>query len=101
MDADETDLSAFSQGANRVLGSPLRLLTGTVIYVAVLFLVSTLGYIAAGWPSGDAAYMVLLTIFSVGYGEVRPIDMRKPVMPLGIATGTTHLHRPEQCGMPW
>lgn len=74
MDPDAEDFSAFTQGANRVLGSPLRLLTGTVIYVAVLFLVSTLGYIAAGWPSGDAAYMVLLTIFSVGYGEVRPID---------------------------
>nr|WP_226016920.1 potassium channel protein [Novosphingobium sp. FKTRR1] len=66
--------SALSQGANSVLGSPLRLLSGTVTYVAVLFVVSTLGYVHAGWPLGDAAYMVLLTIFSVGYGEVRPID---------------------------
>jgi voltage-gated potassium channel len=66
--------SALSQGANRVLGSPLRLLWGTVIYVAVLFVISTIGYVHAGWPLGDAAYMVLLTVFSVGYGEVRPID---------------------------
>ena len=29
------------------------------------------------------------------------VHLRKPVMPLGIATGTTHLNRPEQCGMPW
>ena len=66
--------SAFSQGANSVLGSPLRLLSGTLAYVAILFCVATAGYVSAGWPLGDAAYMVLLTIFSVGYGEVRPID---------------------------
>ena len=29
------------------------------------------------------------------------VNLRKPVMPLGIATGTTHLNRTEQCGMPW
>ena len=68
------ELTTLSRGAGRVLGSPFRLLTGTLLYVAVVFAVSTLGYIAAGWPAGDAAYMVLLTIFSVGYGEVRPID---------------------------
>lgn len=66
--------SALSQGADSVLGSPLRLLSGTISYVAVLFVVSTLGYVQAGWPVGDAAYMVLLTIFSVGYGEIRPVD---------------------------
>ncbi|MCW1381475.1 NAD-binding protein [Novosphingobium sp. KCTC 2891] len=69
-----SERSAFSEGANTVLGSPLRLLSGTVIYVAALFCISTMGYVRAGWPLGDAAYMVLLTIFSVGYGEVRPID---------------------------
>jgi voltage-gated potassium channel len=66
--------SAFAQGANTLLGSPLRLLSGTLLYVATLFAISTMGYVRAGWPLGDAAYMVLLTIFSVGYGEVRPID---------------------------
>ncbi len=70
----DSEVSAFSRGASDVLGSPVRLVAGTVIYVALLFCLSTLGYMAAGWPSGDAAYMVLLTIFSVGYGEVRPID---------------------------
>lgn len=66
--------SSLSHGANSVLGSPLRLLSGTLLYVAALFAISTMGYVRAGWPLGDAAYMVLLTIFSVGYGEVRPID---------------------------
>jgi voltage-gated potassium channel len=68
------ELATLSKGAGRVLASPLRLLIGTLVYVAVVFIVSTIGYIASGWPPGDAAYMVLLTIFSVGYGEVRPID---------------------------
>ena len=68
------EASALRHGANSVLGSPLRLLSGTLIYVAALFGVSTIGYVRAGWSVGDAAYMVLLTIFSVGYGEVHPID---------------------------
>lgn len=66
--------SAFSRDANRVLGSPVRLLGSTLAVVAAIFVVATIGYHRAGWPWGDAAYMVLLTIFSVGYGEVRPID---------------------------
>lgn len=57
-----------------LLASPLRLLGGTVTYVALVFAVATTGYAMAGWPWGDAAYMVLLTIYSVGYGEVRPVD---------------------------
>ncbi|MEL6983426.1 MAG: potassium channel protein [Actinomycetota bacterium] len=33
-----------------------------------------LGYLVAGWDFGDAIYMVVITIFGVGYGEVHPID---------------------------
>jgi voltage-gated potassium channel len=42
--------------------------------VAAIGVLSTAGYVSAGWSLADAAYMVILTIFSVGYGEVRPID---------------------------
>ncbi len=31
-------------------------------------------YVGAGWSFSDALYMVTLTIFTVGYGEVRPIN---------------------------
>lgn len=31
-------------------------------------------YIAAGWSVLDAAYMVVITIFGIGYGEVQPIS---------------------------
>lgn len=72
--AADDNISALSQGANSVLGSPLRLLTGTLIFELAVFVVSTCGFILSGWPLGDATYMVLLTIFSVGYGEIRPVD---------------------------
>ena len=35
---------------------------------------STLAYMEAGWKVGDALYMVLLTVYTVGYREVRPVD---------------------------
>ena len=60
--------------ADGVLGSPLRLLSGTLIYVVLVYLAAVIGYLIAGWSLGDAIYMVTLTVFSVGYGEVRPVD---------------------------
>ena len=60
-----------TQGTGGVLASPIKLLSGTVVYVTIVFIASTIGYVIAGWPLSDAAYMVLLTIYSVGYGEVR------------------------------
>ncbi|RFC48374.1 MAG: voltage-gated potassium channel [Verrucomicrobia bacterium] len=43
--------------------------TATAGIVAVF----TLGYRMAGWSWGDAFYMVIITVFSVGFGEVMPI----------------------------
>ena len=36
--------------------------------------VATIGYVLAGWEWVDALYMVTITIFGVGYGEVKPIE---------------------------
>lgn len=46
---------------------------GLVVF-AITCLVATVGYVLAGWSWEDAAYMVVITIFGVGYGEVQPID---------------------------
>jgi voltage-gated potassium channel len=53
--------------------TPLRrLLIGTAAFVLTL-VIAVSGYRIAGWSWMDAIYMVVITIFGVGYGEVRPI----------------------------
>ena len=66
--------NTIASSADGVLGSPLRNLSVALIFVAVVYATATAGYLAAGWTLNDAAYMVTLTIFSVGYDEVHPID---------------------------
>lgn len=53
--------------------------------------VATVGYVIAGWPVLDAIYMVIITVFGVGFGEVRPIDTTGlRVFTMGvIVAGTT------------
>lgn len=59
--------------SNRTLSAPIKKM---VVGVSILFFVcvlAILGYVIAGWSLGDASYMVIITIFGVGYGEVRPV----------------------------
>jgi len=56
------------------LGSPGRTLFSIVLFMVALVALATLGYMAAGWSFADASYMVLLTVYTVGYGEVHPIS---------------------------
>ncbi len=60
--------------ASRLFASPVRNLVVGLAYMAVVMLAATGAYVAAGWSLGDAAYMVIVTVYTVGYGEVRPID---------------------------
>lgn len=50
-----------------------RIRTGVTLF-AIAILASVIGYIALGWPVLDAVYMVVITIFGVGYGEVQPLE---------------------------
>jgi voltage-gated potassium channel len=50
-----------------------RIVTG-VIFFALTIIVAVIGYALLGWDLLDAFYMVVITIFGVGYGEVRPLD---------------------------
>jgi len=59
---------------NTAAGSPIRGLIAIVAFVLVVMAAATTAYMAAGWSFADALYMVLLTVYTVGYGEVRPVD---------------------------
>ena len=48
--------------------------------MAIVWVGATTGYMRAGWNFQDSFYMVTLTVFTVGYDEVRPIDTRIPAL---------------------
>ena len=62
------------QRLTNLLASPLRNLLAGVAYVLVVMTAATVGYVAYGWSLGDAVYMVVLTVYTVGYDEVRAVD---------------------------
>jgi len=45
-----------------------------MLFLLVVSVLSVAGYTAFGWNLADAVYMVVITIFSVGYGEVQPVE---------------------------
>jgi voltage-gated potassium channel Kch len=57
-----------------LLSSPLRNLLVGISYLLVVCATATLAYVVCGWPPGDAFFMVVTTVFTVGYGEIRPVD---------------------------
>ena len=56
------------------LSSPLRNLLGGMLYIIAVAGLATMAYEACGWPLSDAFFMVITTVFTVGYGEIRPVD---------------------------
>ena len=67
-------MRAAGWGRARLLGSSARNLILGVAYMLIVMTLATAGYVLAGWSLGDAAYMVVITVYTVGYDEVRPID---------------------------
>lgn len=49
------------------------MLAGILVFTCIC-VAAVAGYMAAGWQLTDAIYMVVITIFGVGYGEVRPVE---------------------------
>ncbi|KPQ40429.1 MAG: potassium channel family protein [Phormidium sp.] len=50
-----------------------QMLLGAVVFLGTLA-AAVVGYVLLGWELIDAFYMVVITIFGVGYGEVNPLD---------------------------
>ena len=59
---------------NRLAGTPARNLISILVFMATVVVLSTGAYMGAGWSFADALYMVLLTVYTVGYGEVHAIN---------------------------
>jgi voltage-gated potassium channel len=67
-----------------------RIRTGIAFFVSTIA-IAILGYIGFGWTVLESVYMVVITIFGVGYGEVRPLEtpFQKVFTMLVIVAGTT------------
>ena len=70
-----TPHSQYSAHPTGLLGSPLRNLVFGVSFTFAIMVISTIAYHRlAGWSLGDAIYMVVVTVYTVGYGEVHPVE---------------------------
>ncbi|MBW4481836.1 MAG: NAD-binding protein [Tildeniella torsiva UHER 1998/13D] len=56
-----------------MLNSSFRRIVTGVIFFTLTVVAAVIGYMVAGWNFLDAIYMVVITIFGVGYGEVQPL----------------------------
>ena len=54
--------------------TPIRKILAGLGVCLVTCALSVISYHQAGWEWVDSVYMVIITIFGVGYGEVHPID---------------------------
>ncbi|MGF1477994.1 MAG: potassium channel family protein [Cyanophyceae cyanobacterium] len=50
-----------------------RIVIGATFFVLTI-IIAVVGYIFFGWTLLEAIYMVVITIFGVGYGEVQPLE---------------------------
>ena len=54
--------------------SPVRNLIGGLCFVLAVMAIAIVAYMALGWSFGDALYMTVITVYTVGFDEVHPID---------------------------
>src|SRR5208282_2944788 len=45
-----------------------------VIFLMMVAALAVVGYMLNGWSFSDSLFMTVVTIFTVGYDEVRPLD---------------------------
>ncbi len=50
-----------------------RIITGAIFF-GLTCITAVIGYMLAGWHFLDAVYMVVITVFGVGYGETQPLE---------------------------
>lgn len=57
-----------------VFDSPVRNLIGGVVFTLGVMALGVGAYMLSGWSFTDSLYMVIITVYTVGYGEVHPTD---------------------------
>jgi voltage-gated potassium channel len=67
-----------------------RIRTGAIVF-ALTLVTAVIGYVLFGWTLLDSVYMVVITVFGVGYGEVNPLNTasEKIFTMMVIIAGTT------------
>lgn len=64
-----------ADGGSKVATVNLRYVALLIVFPAVLLLIGTLGYVLLeGWPVEDALFMSVITVTTVGFGEVHPLS---------------------------
>lgn len=58
---------------SRFNASPARNLVLGVLYMVVILAAGTVAYVWQGWSVSDAFYFVIISVYTVGYGELHPI----------------------------
>jgi voltage-gated potassium channel len=66
--------SAYSAHPTGLLGSPARNLAFGISFTFAIMVCATIAYRSVGWSLSDAIYMVVVTVYTVGYGEVHPVE---------------------------
>ena len=56
------------------MNSSVRRIVVGAAFFGFTCVVAVIGYMMAGWQLLDAVYMVVITVFGVGFGEVKPLD---------------------------
>src|SRR5438045_1580822 len=56
-----------------ITGGLFSKLRKSLLYLCAVFTVSVIGYLVYGWSLIDSVFMVVITLFGVGFGEVRPL----------------------------
>ena len=50
-----------------------RIFSGVIFFI-ISIIIAIIGYMMFGWTLLESVYMVVITIFGVGYGEVKPLE---------------------------
>jgi Trk K+ transport system NAD-binding subunit len=73
---------------NRLTDSPVRNLFWGVVYMLAVIAAATAAYVFNGWSVNDAFYFVIISVFTVGYGELHPVvGVLRPITEITIVLG--------------